>query len=424
MAKLTYIISREEAEVASVSTPGDSTASDSLVVDATNATNDYNQLSLISADIKRSKKEDEEALLQEEQGLTPEKNIEVSREELKWFYHRIGIDTVDVSTLSRESIVKSKGFLGNTLRKFTTDIVEGAKGQWAALNAKVDMFRMAIGNLEDFNLNKLEELRSDLEDDYYVPKEYLTDHDKEKLKNKFGILATFEYSVGGDCRSFIEYLEMFLEIFDPANGYMKAMDSWVNAVGKMDYDKQFDMGKEQLSINLMDRIKDADFEIDPKSEEYRMAIVTNFFTKKANVTSVYEKDYNPTNDKADGVGTVKAFDVSDDTFDNSQHLRMKLITKDGALELVNWVINNKRKIQHVAESAKRYESERNGRYRLNIMKAITKWTEVNLDAARVIAAMDKCMAINIGHVTQLDKIVTDYIHTFVRKKTDRDVERD
>ena len=174
----------------------------------------------------------------------------------------------------------------------------------------------------------------------------------------------------------------------------------------------------------MDRIKDADFEIDPKSEEYRMAIVTNFFTKKANVTSVYEKDYNPTNDKADGVGTVKAFDVSDDTFDNSQHLRMKLITKDGALELVNWVINNKRKIQHVAESAKRYESERNGRYRLNIMKAITKWTEVNLDAARVIAAMDKCMAINIGHVTQLDKIVTDYIHTFVRKKTDRDVERD
>lgn len=315
--------------------------------------------------------------------------------------------------ISTESILQSKGVIHDIFVKPFKDIGQNIKD---GATGVANLFKLTSGAMDDYNLNKLEELKSDIEDDYLVPKEFLSDHDKKKLKSKFGILATFEYGVGGDCSSTIEYIEKILDIYEPNNGYIKVLQDWAKVAGRKDLEGNFDIGKESNSIELYDRIKDADFKIDPKSEEFRLGIVNDVFTSKAHLTSVYHTKTHE---------GYSFFACDDDTLDHSEHLRMKLITKEGALDLVKFAIDNKRRIQNIVESSKRYESLRVGSQFGNIFRNLAvNYSNLQMDAARFLKAMDRSVATNIVHIAELDKIITEYIHLFMRKSQDRDVERD
>ena len=358
----------------------------------------------LSKDLEEAIDTDKEAVSLEKAGMTPAKTLDISREELKWIYKRAGFPQKEINkiySMSREEVIDKKNGLLGFIKNPLENVIESAKNtatKWTS------MAKLLLGGLKNDGREDMLALRNNINNDKVKFHEEIDEGIRNKVASRIGVMSVFEYSAGGDCSDLIDYLTAVIDLYEPNSGYIKNLESWMRGVGKKDLENEFDLGRDDQSLELMDRIKCVDFKIDPKAKEMRLAIYNNLFTKKCMITSVY---LDPT------LQGYNFFKVDNETIDNTDHMRIEPMTKEGALALIQFVEDNRRKIINIVESSKRYESLRTGSQLGNILKNIVKnYSNLQLSSAKYMNAMDRSVIINIGHLAELPKLVTELIEIF------------
>ena len=223
----------------------------------------------LSKDLEEAIDTDKEAVSLEKAGMTPAKTLDISREELKWIYKRAGFPQKEINkiySMSREEVMDKKNGLLSFIKNPLENVIQSTKDtvtKWKS------MAKLLLGGLKNDGREDMLALRNNINNDKVKFHEDIDNNIRSKVTSRIGTMSVFEYGAGGDCSDLIDYLTVVIDLYDPNSGYIKNLESWMRGVGKKDLENEFDLGRDDQSLELMDRIKRVDFKIDPKAKEMR-----------------------------------------------------------------------------------------------------------------------------------------------------------
>ena len=194
------------------------------------------------------------------------------------------ISKVSNINLSTEGIMKSdRGVLGKAWDHFTQMFKDAGGGGFRQIAMGFKNASMNTGVLE-------EDIKELIAGDR-KPKVKLEDSDIAKINKLFPTAGLFNYTLGGDLRDILQFLQLLENMYSPNSPYLYQLGELTAMFGRFGKEQNDQPGlkKNEMIAKFIGRITSREFEIHPNDKNFVTATVSKFFSPSLSISSILKE---------------------------------------------------------------------------------------------------------------------------------------